>query len=240
MQALGGRDHGRGPLVAQEPRDQVGAVTAEIEQSAAADGGVLQPRGKLRPGGAVRPAAVAVVHHDPADVADGVGIVEGRVGEMISGIPRRLVVHDDGDAPAFRGGGHSPRVRHVHGEGLLHHDGQMMVGAGFHHLKVVERVGEGGHGVHLRRGDEVFEPREQQGGIYFVLPGVALPQFRLRLHDADQLHVLARQGAGQEAAHVAMFQPDDREAQRWWAVRALGQAGKQSGQQGKNNERGSS
>ena len=90
------------PLVVHQPRHQVGAVAAEIEQRPAA---VLhrvgEPVEELRLDVDLLRALVAVHRHHLADLAAGLLLLQQRPDRAVARIPGRLVVDDDVDAAAL-------------------------------------------------------------------------------------------------------------------------------------------
>ena len=67
----------------------------------------------------------------------------------VTRIPGGLVIDDDVDTALFGGPGDGVRVFQGRGQGLFDHHVQPAFGAGLDDATVIERAGEGGHGLNI-------------------------------------------------------------------------------------------
>ena len=104
LEALRHRGHRDRPLAVHQPRHQVGAVAAEVEQGAGAVlHRVAQPGEELGLDVDLLRALVAVHHHHLAQRAAGLLLLQQLPDRLVARIPGGLVVGDDVDAALGRG-----------------------------------------------------------------------------------------------------------------------------------------
>ena len=210
------RRHFQGPLIVHQPRHQIGAVAAEIEERAgAALRRIAQPGEKLGRYVDLLGALMAVHRYHLADFARGLLVVEQAPYLAVAAVPRGLVIHQDGSIVTLGGLLDGARLLHVHGQRLFHHHGYVARRACLHHFEVRVSIGKGRdgfrfHGVeHLTKiGIHQTVGKVVRLGITCQQRGVGIPH----ANDDDIGGAAAR--AVQESRNVAMVQPGDSDAQR--------------------------
>ena len=205
---------GVGTAAVHEPGHEIGAVAAEIEESAGAvELWIVEPGEKFGLHVNFCGAGVAVVYDDFANFADFI-LVDEIVGGAIAAVPGGFVIDEDVDVSAFRGGLHGVGVFVAHGERLFHHDGNFVIGAGFDDVAVVECVGVDEDGLRLGLVEHVLYVGEEKVWRETVFLRGEFGEFYVGFSDADDLDVGAALVGPEKAADVAVNEPGDGDA-KW-------------------------
>jgi len=97
-----------------------------------------------------------------------------------------------------------------------------------------KRTGKGGDGLDVCCLKHFLEAGIEETGIEFVSLSVAFDKVLIRLCDSDELDILARGGAGNEAMRMIVREADNSEAE--WSWLGPGAVGPEAKQESKSKE----
>src|SRR6185503_515746 len=206
-------DSGRG-FTMHEPRHEIGAVTAEVEECARAIAGrVGEPIEEFGWDANFFGAVVAVVNHNFADVSES-AVLYKLVDGGVARIPSGLVIHQDRNVRRVGGTLDRKSVVDRNGERLLHHHGNVVAGGNFYYAAMFARIGVSENRLRLHSGEHLVEISVEQMRVELVLIGVAVGQLLVGLGDADNLNVATLGGGRKKAGNVAVSEACDGNAKR--------------------------
>jgi len=147
-----------------------------------------------------------------SDVADGI-FVDEVVGGAIAAVPGCFEVYEDLNFSTLSGGLYGLGVFVADGEGLFHHDGDTMAGAGFDYGAMIECICVNENGLRLGFVEHVLDIREEKVWSETEFLGDEFREFFVGFGDADDLDVRAALILLEKAANVAMNESSDSDAQ---------------------------
>ena len=200
---------GEWALVVHQPRHQICAVAAEIEESATAvELRIGEPRQKLGADADLRGSLVTVTRDELAHVADGV-LVQQIVRGAIARVPGGLVVDHDLNVSFAGGLFDGASVGDGDGERLFHHHVDFVAGADFNDAAMVECGGVGENHLRMSFGEHVVEVGVEQGFVELVLIGHAGGEGLVGFGDTDDFNSRIVLVGLQESEDVAVSQAGD-------------------------------
>jgi len=153
------------------------------------------------------------VNDDFSQVSDFM-LLNHLISGVVAWVPGGFVVNDDIDVAFFRGGFDGTGMFHVYRQRLLHHDVDVFRRAHFDDVTMFEGACKGRHGLDVGFREQIIQARIKEIRVEFESLCVSRDQIRLRFDNASELNAWDIVNAGNKAASVIVFQPDDREADR--------------------------
>ena len=189
LDVLGDGGDGKGARALHDPSGKVSTIASEIvERAGSIQFGIGEPAEKFRANANFFRAGVAAVDDDLTHIANG-SLADGVVHRVIAGDPGNEIVDENDDVGFARDFVDGPRIGGADGQRLFHHYSDVMLGADFDNLAMVESIGICQDGLRLGGGKHFIEIGVIERGIELELFRILIEQFAVRLADSHDVDV---------------------------------------------------
>ena len=209
---LGDGGHAERSFAVHEDGHQIGAVAAEVEESAGTVlGGIGEPGEKLGADADLFGPFVAVMHDYLADLAQ-FALQHLVVDLLVAGIPCGLIIHQYLDVVLAGRSADGESIAQTGCERLLYHGGYAVASSGLDNLAMILRCGVDKDRIGMLLHEHALEVGVEETGVEVVADGVALDKGLVGFDDGDELDIWVLGERPEEAAGVIVDQTDDGDA----------------------------
>ena len=206
LDLLRDRRDGERALAVHKPGHQIGTVTAEIEESAAAvELRIAEPTEKFRADIDFFWALVAIMDDDFADLADGSGMDE-IVSGAVAAIPGSFVIDEDLGFCGKGGTSDGLCIFVGNGQRFFHHDRDRIARAEFDDPAVIEGRSVNEDGLRPHGAENFVEIGVVERWLEMELRGVLIEKGAVSFGDGNDLDIRAVEGVGEESLGVAVYE----------------------------------